>query len=49
MGRARDPLKHLGLLSISALLPEAWERRLVDLNTQPLTRADVAAGWPATW
>jgi hypothetical protein len=42
------PLKDLGLLSISALLP-AWERWLVDLNIQPLTRADVAAGWPATW
>jgi hypothetical protein len=35
------PLKDLGLLSISALLPEAWERRLVDLNIQPLTLADV--------
>ena len=35
------PLKHLGLLSISALLPEAWERRLVDLNIQPLTLADI--------
>ena len=40
-GSARDPLKYLGLLSISALLPEAWERRLVDLNIQPLTLADV--------
>jgi radical SAM superfamily enzyme YgiQ (UPF0313 family) len=41
-GSARDPLKPLGLLSISALLPEAWERRLVDLNIQPLTLADIA-------
>jgi hypothetical protein len=48
-GSARDPLKHLGLLSISALLPEAWERRLVDLNIQPLTLADIAAGLPAMW
>jgi len=36
-------------LSISALLPEAWERRLVDLNIQPLTLADIAAGLPAMW
>jgi hypothetical protein len=31
----------LGLLTISALLPEAWERRLVDLNIQPLKLADI--------
>jgi radical SAM superfamily enzyme YgiQ (UPF0313 family) len=41
-GSARDPLKHLGLLTLSALPPEAWERRLVDLNIQPLTLADIA-------
>ena len=41
-GSARDPLKHLGLLIVSALLPEAWERRLVDLNIQPLQLADIA-------
>lgn len=38
----RSAFPPLGLLTISALLPRSWERRLVDLNVQPLKSADIA-------
>ena len=31
----------LGLLSVSAMLPEDWDRRLVDMNVETLSPADV--------
>ena len=31
----------LGLLSISAMLPQAWDQRLVDMNIRPLKSADI--------
>ncbi len=40
----RATIPPLGLMTVSALLPPAWERRLIDMNVRRLTPADLA--WP---
>lgn len=40
--RKRAASPPLGLLTVGAMLPAAWEKRLVDLNIQTLTENDLA-------
>ena len=37
----RSAYPPLGLLTVSGLLPSAWEKRVVDLNVRPLKDADL--------
>ena len=40
--RKRCAFPPLGLMTVSALLPKSWERRLVDLNVRQLKSSDIA-------
>jgi len=37
----RSAFPPLGLMTVSALLPDSWKRRLVDMNVRPLKTSDI--------
>ena len=45
---ARYPAAPLGLITVAALLPQSWEVRLVNRNTETLIEADLEWAVPAT-